>query len=113
MTVIVFVALLWKIVDFLRMAANFKSQKSGLITQATAWIAGVILVVIAAHAQLTWSLVLPGSDLPLKSLDFASLLLLGLLISSTASSVVDIKQAIDATDTASKPPMITQNQQGV
>ena len=103
MTVLIFSALVWKVIDFFRMCFNFKTQKSGIITQVTAWAGGVLLVVLAAHAGVTSSLILPGSDKALGSIDFASQILLGLLISSVASSVVDIKQAIDGTDSASKP----------
>lgn len=106
MTVIVFTALVWKVIDFFRLLFNFKTQRSGVITQVTAWVGGVVLVVVAAHASVTSGLVLPGADEPLKSIDFASQILLGLLISSLASSVVDIKQAVDSTDSATKPPMV-------
>ena len=106
MTVIVFTALVWKVIDFFRMLLNFNTQKSGVITQVTAWVGGVVLVVVAAHASVTSGLVLPGADESLKTIDFASQILLGLLISSLASGVVDVKQAIDGTDSASKPPLI-------
>ena len=105
MTFVIFSALVWKVIDFFRMCFNFKTQKSGIITQATAWAGGVILVVLAAHAGVTGKLILPGADQALKTMDFASQVLLGLLVSSVASSVVDIKQAIDNNDTAAKPPM--------
>jgi hypothetical protein len=106
MTVIVFGALVWKVIDFLRMLFNFTSQKSAIITQVTAWVGGVALVVIAAHASVSSSLVLPGADESLKTIDFASQILLGLLISSFASTVVDLKQAFDSTDTATKPSIL-------
>jgi len=108
-TVIVFTALVWKVVDFLRMLFNFKTQKSGIITQLTAWGGGVALVVIAAHAGVTKALVLPGSDQALGTMDFASLILIGLLVSSVASAAVDVKQAVDGTDTATKPSMLSSN----
>jgi len=103
MTVVIFAALVWKVIDFLRMLANAKTQKSGIVTQATAWIGGVLLVILAAHASITQALILPGTDQALKGLDIGSLILLGLLISSVASATVDIKQAIDGSDTAVKP----------
>ncbi len=106
MTVLVFTALVWKVIDFFRLLFNFRTQRSGVITQITAWVGGVVLVIVAAHASVTSGLVLPGADEPLKTIDFASQILLGLLISSVASAAVDIKQAIDGTDSASKPPMI-------
>ena len=105
MTVLVFTALVWKVVDFIRMLFNFKNQKSGILTQVSAWIGGIILVIVASNASVTKDLILPGANQTLNTLDFASQILLGLLISSVASASVDIKQAIDCTDTAAKPPM--------
>jgi hypothetical protein len=106
MTTVVFVALVWKIIDFLRLCTNWKVQKSAVITQLCAWVGGVVVVAIAAQAQVTQGLVLPGSDLPLGKLDWVSWVLLGLLVSSAASSVVDLKQAFDRTDSAAKPPLV-------
>jgi hypothetical protein len=106
MTVVVFAALVWKVIDFLRMCLNFTTQKSAIFTQATAWVGGVVLVILAAHASVSGGLVLPGADEPLKTLDFASQVLLGMLIASFASTVVDLKQAFDNTDSALKPPMV-------
>ena len=107
MTVIVFSALVWKVIDFLRMLFNYKAQRSAIVTQATAWVGGVALVLVAAQANVTQNLVLPGSDQTLHAMDFVSLILIGLLVSSLASGIVDIKQAIDSSDSASKPAMLT------
>jgi hypothetical protein len=111
MTVVIFSVLVWKVIDFLRMCFNFTSQKSAIVTQATAWIGGVVLVVLAAHAGVSQALVLPGADESLRTVDFPSQILLGLLIASLASATVDVKQAIDRSDSAVKPallsPMVT------
>jgi len=107
MTAIVFSALVWKVIDFLRMLFNFNAQKSAIVTQVTAWVGGVALVLVAAQGDVTKHLVLPGSDQTLGAMDFVSLILIGLLVSSLASGIVDVKQAIDGTDSASKPPMIS------
>jgi hypothetical protein len=106
MTTIVFAALVWKVIDFLRMLFNFNTQKSAIITQATAWVGGVVLVIVAAHAGVTQSLVLPGTDATLRTIDFASQVLVGLLVASFASGVVDLKQALDSSDSAVKVPLI-------
>ena len=106
MTVIVFSALVWKVIDFLRMLANPKTNKSGITTQLAAWVGGVVVVILGAHAEVSSSLVLPGADTALHSIDFASQILLGLLISSFASTIVDVKQAIDNKDTSSMPPLV-------
>jgi hypothetical protein len=106
MTAVLFVALVWKIIDFTRLCMNFKTQRSAVITQALAWIAGIVLVMIAAQAQVTQGLVLPGSDQALGKLDWPSWLLLGLLVSSAASATVDLKQAFDRSDSATKPALL-------
>lgn len=105
MTFVVFAVLIWKVIDFLRMLFNFKAQRSGIVTQATAWIGGIVLVILASHSGVTSQLKLPGVDQVLSTLDFGSQILLGLLVASLASGVVDVKQAIDGTDSASKPPI--------
>lgn len=112
MTVIVFTALVWKVIDFLRMLFNFKTNKSGVITQITAWVGGVVLVILASHATITQTLVLPGTDQALKGLDIGSLVFIGLLISSVASAAVDIKKAVDNTDSATKPALLSKENQG-
>jgi len=106
MTVVIFAALIWKVIDFLRMLANFKNQKSGIITQLTAWVGGVLIVILGAHAEVTKALILPGSTQTLGSLDIASLIILGLLISSFASSLVDVKQAVDSSDSSAVPSLL-------
>lgn len=106
MTAVVFAALVWKVVDFLRQLANLKTQKSSVLTQLCAWVGGIAVVALGAHAAVSAALVLPGSTLPLGKLDFGSTILLGMLISSTASALVDVKQAIDGHDSAAKPSLL-------
>ena len=106
MTFVIFAVLVWKVIDFLRLLFNFKTQRSAIITQATAWVGGVLLILIASHAGVMKQLILPGSDQALGFLDFPSQILIGLLVSSFASGVVDIKQAIDNTGSSSVPPLI-------
>lgn len=106
METVVFTALVWKVIDFLRQAANFAANKSGVVTQLLAWIAGVLAVIVAAHADATSSLVLPGATQNLGALDGWSQVLVGLLLASTASAAVDVKQAIDGTDSNVKPPLL-------
>lgn len=113
MTILVFSALVWKVIDFLRMLFNITTQRSAIITQVTAWVGGVVMVVIAAHASVTGNLIIPGADEPLKTLDFGSQILLGLLVSSLASGIVDLKQAIDSSDSAVKPPLVGQSNPGL
>jgi len=106
METVVFATLVLQVTDFLRELANFKTNVSSVVTQAAAWVAGIILVVLGAHAAATETLVLPGVNEALGSLDGASQVLVGLLVASLGSTVVDVKQAFDNTDSASKPPLL-------
>lgn len=106
MDTVVFAALVWQVVDFLRELANLPTQRSAVVTQCTAWAGGVAVVAVGAHAHVTESLVLPGSALPLGALDFWSVVIVGLMVSSAASSAVDVKQAIDTHDSSAKPPLV-------
>lgn len=106
MDTVVFSALVWKVIDFTRHLANFAQEKSAVATQLLAWIAGVLAVVVGAHAGATEAITLPGTTDALGNLDGWSQVLVGLLLASTASAAVDVKQAIDGTDSNVKPPLI-------
>lgn len=106
MTYVLFAGLLWQVVDFLKELTHLDSQRSAVVTQLTAWVGGIVLVALAAHAQVTETLVLPGVSTPMGKLDGASIVLVGLLASSLASSLVDVKAAVDNTDSAAKPPLL-------
>lgn len=93
-----------KIIDFFRLLSNFATQKSAVITQLGAFAAGIIGVELYAHSDYASGIVL--GDIPLSTANGASLVLIGLAVSSFASLAVDFKQAIDHTDSAAKPPLI-------
>lgn len=97
-------ALVWKFIDFLRALANFATQKSAVVTQVTAWVGGVVGVMLFAHSNFGTTVTV--GDMTLDKYDGTSLLILGLMISSAASAAVDYKQARDNNDDASKPPLI-------
>lgn len=106
MTAVVFAALVWKVVDWLRLLFNLPRQVSAVVTQALAWVAGVLLVWVASSASVTAEVVLPGTSAALGTLDAGSVILVGLLVSSFGSAIVDVKQALDRTDSAAKPPLV-------
>lgn len=101
-----FATLVWQVVDFLRELTNLKTQKSAVVTQATAWLGGIIIVVLASHAKVSADLVLPGMSTALGHLDGSSQVLYGLMVASLGSSAVDVKQALDRSDSAVKPPLL-------
>jgi hypothetical protein len=97
-------ALAWKLLDFLRMLVNWKTSKSGVITQALAWIAACCAVFLFGESQFGDTVTIAG--LNLETMDTPTKLLFGLALGSTASVLVDFKQAFDNSDSNSKPPLL-------
>lgn len=99
------VALVWKVVDWLRLLTNLGTQRSAVVTQLLAWV-GAVAVVFLYGASEFGTFAVPGTELLLSDVGGWSKVILGLAIGSTASAVVDVKQAIDNTDNAAKPPLL-------
>lgn len=101
-TVGLVLALVWKLVDF----AKFALARDGnaVITQLTVWVSAFFVVLLAANADLTSDLDFIGGR-SIGTLNLPSLILAGLLIGSGASGTVDLKKAIDGTDSAAVPPL--------
>jgi hypothetical protein len=106
MDLVVFSALIWKIVDWIRELRNLPYSRSSVLTQLVAWLVGIGAVILASHAGVSEGLVLPGTDAALGVLDWPSQVLVGVLVASTASAGVDLKQAIDRSDSAAKPALV-------
>ena len=106
MTVVLFATLVLKVVDFLRLLANLRTNVSAVVTQLCAWGGGILLVYIGTVATVTKGVVLPGVDQPLGALNAGSIILVGMLASSLASTIVDVKQALDSSDTSMKPSLV-------
>ena len=98
-------AVVWKVIDFLRLVANWPTSRSSVVTQLLTWIGAVLVVWLYAASQLG-DFVIPGTELVLSDANVWTLVILGLAIGSTASVAVDVKQAIDASDSAAKPPLL-------
>lgn len=97
-------ALVWQVIDFLRELTNVKQNKSAVVTQLSAWIAGLAVVMLAAQSDLFNGFQI--GDFALRNLNIGSQVFFGLIISSLASTGVDIKQAIDGRDSSAKPPLL-------
>lgn len=106
MTIILFATLIIQLVDFAREIAGGRANRSSVVTQLLAWIVGILIVWLGANAAVTAGLTLPGIDTPLGLLDGGSVVLVGLLASSLASTIVDVKCAVDGTDSARKPALL-------
>ncbi len=98
------IALVWKVVDFLRFLFAGKEGRSGVVTQATVWVAGVVGVLL--FAQTDWASSIQFAGIPLDSMNFWSQFAAGLGLGSLTSVGVDVKKAIDNRDSAAVPPMI-------
>jgi hypothetical protein len=95
-------ALVQKVVDFTKFISA--KQWASAVTQIYVWTAGVVVVVL--FAQTEWADTISFNGLVLADMNFATLLVIGLGIASTASAVRDVTKAIDNGDTAATPPLI-------
>jgi hypothetical protein len=96
------VTLIGKFVDFLKSVTN--RDLNGIVTQATAWAAGVVAVFL--YANTAWADQISFGDRTLAQMNGASLVAVGLGASSLMSVLVDFKKARDGSDTAKTPPLI-------
>lgn len=104
MTQVMFAALVLQMVDFLKELTAIRTKAKAVLTQAAAFAGGILAVALGAHAGVADHLTL-GLGQQLGQLDGASQVLVGLLVASAGSTLVDFKQALDGTDSAAKPPL--------
>jgi hypothetical protein len=91
-----------KIIDVLRYAraADF----NGVLTQLSAWLAGVVVVLLAA--QTDWASGINIGDKHLSTLGFWSLVFYGLSAGSGASIAKDTLKAVDNSNSAAIPVLV-------
>lgn len=92
-------ALLVSVINFLRYLSG--KDWNGAITQLSAWVGGVMVVMLAAGTD--WAERIDVSGVPLGMLNAWSLIFLGLTVASTGSLIVEFKKALDSSDSAKKP----------
>lgn len=93
-----------KIIEALKYARA--KDLNALFALISVMIAGVIVMLVAASAEVTETLVIPGTLVAIGSLDTLSVIFLGLVITSLTSTVYDFKKAFDNTDSAKQPPLL-------
>ncbi len=98
------VALVKKIVDYLRLAANLPGSKSSFITQTIAYVAGVAGTFLMGATQFADKVDVHG--ILLSNMDGPTKTLVGLSVGSAASVVTDFVQARDNNDSAAIPPLL-------
>lgn len=97
------VALIWKIVDFAKVVRV--RDVDAIVSQVAVWAAGVIVMFLLAATDFATGVDIGGRDA--SALNWASLVLVGLSIGSVASTAYDFKRAIDRTDSAAQPSLVT------
>lgn len=102
---VVLLALVKKIVDFFKMASG--GDMNGAVTQLVAWGAGVAAVML--FAQSDWADGIQVADHALSTLNAWSQFIVGMTIASSAGVVTDTIKAIDNTDSAGFPPLLTRS----
>lgn len=82
----------------------------GVVTTVSVWLAGVIVVLLVAQTDFADGI--PVGNHTLATLNFWSLVFLGLTIGGTAIFGNEIKKALDGGDSAKKPPLLPSSQTG-
>lgn len=97
------VALIWKIVDFAKQVRV--RDWDSVVTQAVTWGAGVAVGFILAHSDFGSSVPIAGTNL--GHMNSWSVVLVGLTIASTGSVAYDYKRALDRSDSAAMPSLVS------
>lgn len=100
--VIQMAVLVFAIINFLK--AVKAKDANGAGTQVIVWVAGILVVLLAAQTNFADGISI--GDQALSTLNFWSLLFIGLTISSLATFGTEVKKAIDGSDSASTPPLL-------
>ena len=106
--VVVLAALVLKFTDWLKLVSA--KDWNAVITQLTAWAAGVGGVALVA--QTDFASAVPVGDFTLATLNGWSLIVAGLSLASTASVGYDFKRALDTTDSAKMPSLVDGTTEG-
>lgn len=77
------------------------------ITLISIHVTGAVVMLFAAAAKVTETLVVPGTSAPIGQLDNASVIFLGLVMTSLTSKLYDLQKAVDTSDSAKQPPLIS------
>lgn len=100
-TLVILGTLAGKFVDWVKFIQA--KDWNATITQLAVWGAGVAVILLGANADAFEALMLPGFDRPIGDMNFYSLMLIGLSLTSLISFAYDFKKAIDGTDSAKTP----------
>lgn len=96
-------ALAWKIVDWTK---HWRVRDwNAVVTQGASWAAGIVVVFVFAHSDFSSTHAVAGIEV--GKLNTWSLVLLGLSVGSSGSVLYDFKRALDGSDSAAQPSLVT------
>lgn len=95
-------ALVKKVVDFVKYGAN--GDINAVVTQAVAWLAGMLVTMAAAQSDFGAAIVVNGTTLGM--LNVWSQALIGLNLASAAGVGWDVIKAVDASNSAIVPNLM-------
>lgn len=97
-------ALVIAIINLLQYARA--KDTNGVLTTLAAWVAGLVVVFLGAETDFANSIKVTD-DLSLGALNTASKVLVGLTVAASGQLAVQFKRAIDTSDSAKKPDLLT------
>jgi hypothetical protein len=97
--------LVFTIINFIRFIVN--GDKNGIVTTLSVWVAGVVVVLLVSESDFADGIVI--ADKALSSYNFASLIFLGLTVSSIGVFANEIRGALDNSDSTKKPHLLDNN----
>lgn len=98
--------LVFTIINFIRYLVN--GDKNGIVTTLSVWIAGVVVVLLTAQTDFAEGIVI--ADRAMSTYNTASLIFLGLTISSIGVFANEIRGALDNSDSTQKPSLLDNNE---
>lgn len=81
-------------------------DRNAVVTQVLVWGVGIGALFLAAQAQFTEGLIIPGIGIALGSLNGYSIVMAGWMLGSSGSFAFDLKKAIDSSDSAAEPALL-------
>ena len=100
--ILVVLATVKKVVDFVRFLRA--RDVNAVATQIVAWLAGFVVIALAAHTP--WAAGLIFGDVALSKLGIAAQILVGIAIGSSGSLATDVIKATDNSQSAAVPPLL-------
>lgn len=93
--------LVGKLIDFAKYLRD--GDYNGAVTQVSVWVAGILVVLLAA--QTDFAPTIAFGEASLAQMNLATQVFIGLLAASLFGYAYDVKKAVDHTDSAAVPPL--------